>query len=53
MKVKRSFDKWNDWRTRSMDKQDLNYNEYVEIAERVYWVGFFLTKMQASTAIPI
>ncbi|MDR1548872.1 MAG: MBL fold metallo-hydrolase [Hungatella sp.] len=24
-----------------MDKQDLNYNEYVEIAEGVYWVGFF------------
>ncbi|MDR2022521.1 MAG: MBL fold metallo-hydrolase [Hungatella sp.] len=24
-----------------MDKQDLNYNEYVKIAEGVYWVGFF------------
>ncbi|HCD46674.1 MAG TPA: hypothetical protein DEQ64_23720 [Lachnoclostridium sp.] len=24
-----------------MDKQDLNYKEYVEIAEGVYWVGFF------------
>ena len=24
-----------------MDKQDLNYKEYVEIADGVYWVGFF------------
>lgn len=39
------------WRTIQMNKQDLNYKEYVEIAEGIYWVGFFLTKVQVFTAI--